>query len=89
MPLLDFANPLYSFNTNGAFTATKECYLGGCQTTTDAGNDILINDTAVFHAKTPVAASVYNPIPFIRLKAGDVVSCTVYTHPYLRIYDIA
>lgn len=89
MPLLNYSNPLHTFNTNGIFTATKECYLGGCQTTSEAGNDILINGTAVFHGKSPTSPSVYNPIPFIRLKAGDIVSCTTYQHPYLHIYDIA
>ena len=86
MPSLNFANPLYTLNIVGTYTATKECYLGGSQTTTDGGNDISINGTAVFRATTPVSRSCYTNIPFTKLQSGDIVAWST-PHPYLHIYD--
>ena len=73
MPLLDFANPLYDFQTSTQFTASKECYLFG----NIQGNiTISVNNTEVL--KTFYVSDVISGINVdIKLIAGDVVKTNV------------
>ena len=71
LPLLDFGNPLHSFASVLTYTATKDCYLFGTMQTATA--ELSINGTRI----ALTASNTYIcPLPYIRLKAGDVVTST-------------
>lgn len=88
MPILDFANPLYTASASGGtFTATKECYLitGGLGASTGAGNctvdgAIICTTNGTYNAGTSS--------PMIKLGVGQVVSWTASGYWYGGVYDV-
>jgi hypothetical protein len=83
MPTLDFANPLYTFDSNNlTYTATKDCYLLGSLNGSAVGaypwNVIVsINSTNTFAISgtgTNGTSSNALSVPLTKLRSGDVVT---------------
>lgn len=105
MPILDFANPLYSFSSsNTSFTATKDCYVLGsaCTFGNNSSNvstgTLSINGTAVyavhaqgFGANNADFTGCGINIPLTKIKAGDVITWSQDTQVYasIKVYDVA
>lgn len=91
MPILDFTNPLYTFDeTHTNFTASKDCYLKGTVATAD-NSAVTINGTPI--AKGYWSASVGIGPAYVseKLSAGDVVVANIGASGWaaLSVYEEA
>ena len=80
-PLLDFANPLFSFGVGSTtYTATKDCYVCGMINPSNLASgtkqNLLINNTVVAFARNSIEYARY--IPPIKISAGDVVEVSPF-----------
>ena len=89
MPILDYANPLHTFDSTLRYTATKECYLCGTIYATGGSLTIKINNTNVAQvagtntSQFNIRNDVY--VAPLKLNTGDIVvlsSASTYMHIY-------
>ena len=72
MPDLDFANPLYSFNSSHtSYTPTGECYLMG-DTRATASHTVTIRNKEIFTDQY-LSGVYYVRFPLTKLNSGDTV----------------
>lgn len=91
MPILDYANPLFTFDsTHLTYTATKECYLFGQFTSAPGIVDkhLLINNTKIAGTTNASGVYIFPSIPMTKLKAGDVVETEAPQSGRLSVYDV-
>lgn len=91
MPQLDFANPLFTFDsTHLTYTATKECYLFGQLVSGNGTFDkhLLINDTKIAGTSNASGVVIFPFIPATKLQSGDVVKVETPQSSRLSIYDV-
>lgn len=75
MPLLDYANPLYTFGAgNLSYTAVKECYLTGGIIKPNSGGVIRVDNSNIV-IPTSNSNGIY--IPPLRIGVGQTVSMDV------------
>ena len=100
MPLLDFANPLHTFDNPSSaqsghglsFTASKECYLVGTVMTHSTGGSTYSSTTVTIDG-TPAYEGVGresvsgNSIPITKIASGSTVSVDSAS-PTLHIFDV-
>lgn len=89
LPLLDFANPVFTFDTtNLTYTATEDCYLFG--TLTGDGCRVTIDSTEVTNQVEKNQHVGFSTLlfPLTRIKSGSVITLRNYEASYstLRIY---
>ena len=91
-PILDFANPLFSFTASQlTYTATKECYIVGSICTGFADNNdvaLSINDTIVVDVMNASNVIHNTVLPYIKIKTGDVVTLNRIGLANIKIYDV-
>ena len=85
MPVLDFANPLYTFDTNHlSYTATENCYLFG---SVYAGDYTLkIDNTEILKFISYTSATHCQQIPILKLSVGQKVKFTGLPSSYCNIH---
>lgn len=89
MPMLDFANPLYSFdNTHISFTATKDCYLCGTVSghTSATVATVSVDGTKIAEGLTDSTGRAFEYISPLLIKAGSTVT-TANIFGGLHIFD--
>ena len=91
MPALDYANPLYSFNsTHKSYTATKDCYLYGM--IIGANAKIYVDSTEITirdHGTSSVdVSSVSCPLKITNGSTVTVDGSVTDATATLRIYDV-
>ena len=79
-PLLDYSNPLFSFDSSHlTYTVVERCYLFGQMPVVSSGEPKLyINDTLIGVSGTNGG----NFVPVISLSPGDVVKVNQWTSPF-------
>lgn len=91
-PILNFANPIFNFTSGQlTFTATKECYITGTLSTGYADNNdvaLSINNTIVFDVPNSTNDIHNTSLPYIKIKAGDVVTLNRLGTSHVKIYDV-
>ena len=91
MPNLDYANPLYAFDSNNhlSYTAVKECYLmGSLQNPMEGYNrTVSINNTIVFITKNENGSIGSTFVPLMKLNVGDTVTVMELTES-LKVYQV-
>ena len=91
MPILDFDNPLYVFDTNNlTYTATKDCYLYGTISAGASANKITIDGTDVLSVIGSSSMSSTISLPITKIKAGSIVTLgsASASATILGVYDI-
>jgi hypothetical protein len=95
LPSLDFANPLYTFDsTHLSYTATKDCYLYGNIGTSGGAvqnGTVTIDGTLVFKA-TWNASDCIALLPITKIKSGSTVTLNTSAggnNCALKVYDVA
>lgn len=86
MPILDFANPLYTFSTaNSSYTTTQECWL--------LGNISTVSSTAVYIDNVSVGAVFRGNVSSNEYSAvacgGDIAPIRVGVGSVIRIAGLA
>ena len=82
MPILDFANPIYTFPGGAhSYTTTKECYLYiGRIVAGSSGNALIYVDGTTVSGQKISTSDMQGFCGVLKLKAGSVVSTSSQIH---------
>ena len=91
MPVLDFANPLYNFDSSHtSFTATKDCYLYGCLICSSGGAITVDNTHVEVRDFSSSSTDYWSVSGVLKIKSGSVVTVagtSINASTTLAIYD--
>jgi hypothetical protein len=90
-PLLDFANPLYTFDqTHLSYTTTEDCWLYGSAPSTGTGTiEVSIDGTSIAIGTSGSGYNDSSSVGLVRIGAGSTVSCSAWsggTHHTLHLF---
>ena len=91
MPTLDFANPLYTFDSSHlSYTTTQNCYLMGSLRSNNGSEHTIsvdsVNILQAFVTSTETHDAENQLIPCTKISSGTIVRLSGYNGGVLRIY---